>query len=100
MSQFNRRWTITVGNQTYPIFDAEIPAAWQEIAEEKGYDIVARVRDRYHLVLRHDDCGADMVCKAFTLRTCIPMCPNCLEDRRRTLCTAAGVTYLGSERSH
>lgn len=95
MSDFQWRPTITVGGHAYPVFDADIPAAWQEIAEEKGYDIVTRVRDRYHLVLRHEDCGADMVCKAFTLRTSIPICPNCLDIKRRALCTAAGVTYVG-----
>lgn len=95
MSQFNGRWTITIGNQTYSIFDAEIPEAWHEIAEEKGFEIIGRVCDRYHLVLRHNECGAEMVSKVFTLRTTNPLCPTCLEDKRRALCTAAGVTYVG-----
>lgn len=83
------------GDRPYPIYHADIPDRWQQIAAEKGFEIVARVRDRYHLALRHDGCGRDMVSKVFTLRTTNPLCPHCLDDRRRALCEAAGVRYLG-----
>lgn len=86
--------TIIVAGRSYRVYDAEIPEIWQEIALEKGYEIVARVRDRFHLVLRHDLCGAEMISKVYTLRTAEPGCPTCLDEKRRDLCRAAGVTYL------
>ncbi|MTE02093.1 GIY-YIG nuclease family protein [Paracoccus sp. YIM 132242] len=68
---------------------------WQGYAEDKGFEIVARGPDRYHLHLRCERCGGTMICKIFTLRTAQPTCPHCLEARWRALCEAAGVTYLG-----
>ncbi|SDL75899.1 GIY-YIG nuclease family protein [Paracoccus chinensis] len=96
MSHLDLDAVLAVSNQhAYPVYPAAIPDAWQEIAAEKGYDIVGRVRDRYHLVLRHEDCGAEMISRVFVLRTSEPACPTCLDTRRRALCAAAGVSYLG-----
>ena len=95
MSKFSPPPTFSVNHHDYPVFDADIPDIWQEIAEEKGYEITARVRDRFHLVLRHDACGAQMVSKVFTLRTADPICPTCLAATRQDLCRAAGVEFLG-----
>lgn len=87
--------SIIIGNTSYPVHDGLIHPHWQEIAEAKGFQITARVRDKYHLVLRHEACGAEMVAKLFTLREAQPSCPACLQNRRRDLCRAAGVTFLG-----
>ena len=92
---------ITVDGHTYTIFDGPIQPQWQEIAEKKGFVVRGCGRDCYHLILRHVECGRDMLCKIFTLRTCLPTCPHCLDDRRRELCDGAGVTLLGRyERPH
>lgn len=92
---------ITVDGHTYTIFDGPIQPQWQEIAEKKGFEVRGRARDLYHLILRQVECGRDMLCKIFTLRTCLPTCPHCLDDRRRGLCDGAGVTFLGRyERPH
>ncbi len=50
--------TITIADEPMRIYDAEVPPRWEEIALEKGFNIVARVKDRYHLALRCHDCGA------------------------------------------
>lgn len=96
MPDFPQRPTITVGDQTYPIFDCEIPPLWQGVAEEKGFEITARVKDRFHLVLRHDPCGAEMICKVFNLQTAMPVCPTCVAAERARLCREAGVRFLGA----
>lgn len=95
MSHLDLDAAFHVADHPYPFYHAPIPDAWQEIAQEKGYEIVGRVIDRFHLVLRHEDCGAEMVSKVFTLRTAEPACPTCLDARRRELCDAAGVVYAG-----
>lgn len=75
--------------------DAPIPDHWHGYAEDKGFEIVARGPDRYHLHLRCERCGGVMICKIYTLRTAQPICPHCLEARWRALCQDAGVTFLG-----
>lgn len=101
MPDFPARPMITIGDQTYPIFDCQIPLLWQEVAEEKGFEITARVKDRFHLVLRHDACGGEMISKVFNLQTAMPVCPTCVAAARARLCREAGVTFLGaSARSH
>lgn len=91
----SHRPTFTIGEDVHPIFDGPIQPQWQAIAKAKGFEVIARVRDRYHLVLRHEACKRDMVSKIFTLRTTNPLCPQCLDDRRHALCEAAGTMYLG-----
>lgn len=101
MPVFTLHATITIGDHDYPVHDREIPLLWHEFAEEKGFEITGRVRDKNHLVLRHIECGQQMVSKVFTLRSTLPTCPHCLEVKRRDLCRDAGVTWLGaSHRSH
>ncbi|MCQ0971996.1 GIY-YIG nuclease family protein [Paracoccus sp. TK19116] len=101
MPNFTLRPTFSIGGYAYPIYDRDIPDLWHGFAEEKGFEITARVRDKNHLVLRHEICGLEMVTKIFVLRTCVPACPHCLEMERRELCRAADVTYLGrGDRSH
>ena len=101
MPVFTLHATITIGDHDYPVHDREIPPLWHEFAEEKGFEITGRVRDKNHLVLRHIECGQQMVSKVFTLRSTQPTCPHCLEVKRRDLCRDAGVTWLGaSHRSH
>lgn len=95
MSHLDLDAVFSNGDHPHPAYHAPIPDAWQDIAREKGYEIVGRVNDRFHLVLRHEDCGAEMVSKVYTLRTAEPVCPTCLDGRRRALCEAAGVGYAG-----
>lgn len=91
---------MTFGNRRCVIVGGRIHPRWQEIASHKGFDIIARIRDRYHLGLRHHACGRDMISKLYTLRTAAPLCPHCLNDRRRELCDGAGVTFLAPARPH
>lgn len=91
--------TITLGGERCPIHPAPILPDWHEIAARKGFEIVARIRDRYHLALRHEACGGMMAAKLFTLRDATPTCPHCQDLQRRDLCRAAGVTWLGRGRN-
>ena len=92
--------TMTFGNRRCVIAPGPIHPHWQKIAGDKGFDIIARIRDRYHLGLRHHACGRDMIAKLYTLRTAAPLCPHCLNDRRRELCDGAGVTFIAPARPH
>lgn len=64
---------MTFGNRECVIFDGAIHPQWQDSASQKGFDIIARILDRYHPGLRHRACGRDMICNLFTLRTAVPL---------------------------
>lgn len=86
--------TLTISGKTHPVWAQPIPLAWRKIAATKGFDIAARIEDRYHLALRCHDCGGLTRVKAFTLRVCQPICQPCLQARRKATAQAAGLTFL------
>lgn len=83
-----------------PVFAGPIHAAWQASARTKGFEIVARVRDRYHLRLRCQACGGDMVSKLYVVTNNRPLCPQCLAARRQATAKAANVIFLGQDPDH
>lgn len=89
-----------VGEDDHPIYDRDIPEHWHDWATAKGYEIVERVIDKNHLLLRCCACGGRMISKIFVLRTGTPRCPHCLKDRRKRLCLDAGVTFIEANGSH
>ena len=89
------------GNQTIEVrgvnmatFAGVIWPEWRAAAQEKGYDIVARVKDRGHLVLCCHACGARTVVKRFVLMNNEPLCQGCLLDQKLAGAKAAGLIYL------
>ena len=81
-------------------YDAPIPDAWHVIADAKGYDIVGRIKDRYHLLLKCRFCGGEQECKVFTLRTAQPLCRACQEAAYRGTAEEAGLTLLHRDRDN
>lgn len=77
-----------------PPFQGAIRPHWQLMALAKGYEIIGRVQDRYHLHLRCGDCAGTHVSKLFVLMSARPLCPHCLAARRQATAVAAGVTFL------
>lgn len=77
-----------------PPFQGAIRPHWQLMALAKGYEIIGRVQDRYHLHLRCSHCAGTHVSKLFVLMSARPLCPHCLAARRRATAEAAGVTFL------
>ncbi|WP_238394020.1 GIY-YIG nuclease family protein [Rhodovulum sulfidophilum] len=70
---------------------------WQDVAETKGFEITARVDDRYHLMLRCHSCGGAHRSKLHVLMTCQPLCPHCMDARWRKDAEAAGLIWLGRD---
>ena len=86
--------TLVIDGEACPILDQPIPTQWAETAAAKGFDIAARIEDRYHVALRCHDCGGLTRTKAYTLRTNQPICQPCLKARREATAQAAGLTFL------
>lgn len=83
-----------------PPFPGRIHRHWDAAACARGFEIVGRVRDRYHLRLRCQACSGEMVSKLFVVTNSRPLCPHCLAARRSATATAAGVTFLGQDPDH
>ena len=71
-----------------------IHAHWQATANAKGFDIIKRILDRYHLALRCHVCGHVHVSRIYTLMSASPQCPACLLGRLERDARAAGLTHL------
>ena len=80
-----------------PIFPGPVHAHWRTMAAAKGFDLIARIRDRYHLQLCCRNCDGSITAKLFTLMRHQPLCPHCLAARRHAMAAAAGVTFLGAD---
>lgn len=66
--------TTTLTNIGIPVFNMPIPDQWYDLAKSKGFALIARVRDRYHLALACKSCGRVAQHKLYTLRACQPQC--------------------------
>ena len=80
-----------------PAFPGPVHAHWRTMAADKGFDLIARIRDRYHLQRRCRTCGGSFTAKLFTLTRHQPLCPHCLAARRSAVAATAGVTFLGPD---
>lgn len=74
-----------------------IPADWSRIARAKGFRIHSRIRDRHHVALECNACGALTAQKVFTLRTARPACGGCAEGAHVAHARKAGLVLLGRD---
>jgi hypothetical protein len=84
----------TVPAEAWVPYPKPIPLQWHVIAEKKGFSIHSRIRDRFHLCLRCNSCGALTAQKIFTLRTAQPACVACQCKSRQDLAQAAGLEFM------
>ncbi|RDD70151.1 hypothetical protein [Paracoccus versutus] len=73
---------------------------WSDAARAKGFDLIARVRDRLHVALRCQTCSGIHVARHSVVMKAQPLCPHCIETRWRAAATAAGLTWLGRDPDH
>jgi hypothetical protein len=78
----------------HPVIDMPVSPKWAETAAAKGFDIICRARDRYHLVLRCRTCGALNLVKIFTLMSAQPICQVCQTRQWAATAEAAGAFLL------
>ena len=89
--------TLRIGDTEYPVYDAPSPETWVRAANGKGYRIVARVIDRYHVALECLTCETLNLARAFTLLRCQPECKGCQFERRQEEAQSVGLAYLGRD---
>ncbi|SFY44323.1 hypothetical protein SAMN04244548_04931 [Paracoccus pantotrophus] len=81
-------------SEQHAAYPTVIHAHWQETAHAKGFDILRRIRDRYHLTLRCHACGHVHTSRIFTLMSAEPQCPQCKSAQRESHAGAAGLVHL------
>ncbi|EDZ45307.1 hypothetical protein RBY4I_514 [Rhodobacterales bacterium Y4I] len=78
-------------------FPLTIHRHWRAAAEAKGFGILQRVKDRYHLLLSCHSCRRTHASKIFVLMNSQPQCPHCIEARWRDDAAAAGLDWAGRD---
>ncbi|REF73507.1 hypothetical protein [Paracoccus versutus] len=91
---------LSVSDLPLVIYPGKMHAHWAEAARAKGFDLIARVRDRLHVALRCQTCGGVHVARHFVVMNAQPLCPHCIEARWRETALAAGLTWLGRDPDH
>ncbi len=89
--------TVRIGDTEHSVYNAAPPETWVRAAAEKGYCIVGRVIDRYHVALECRICRELNLAKAYTLRKCQPVCKGCQFERRQEEAQSVGLAYLGRD---
>lgn len=82
------------------IHPGKLHVHWTESARAKGFDLIARVQDRFRVALRCQPCGGVHVARHSVVMTAQPLCPHCIESRWRATALAAGLTWLGRDPGH
>ncbi len=87
--------TLMIHGVPEQIMPGALHPQWVEAARAKGFELVARVRNRYNLALRCKTCG-ELVRKAvYVLMTSDrPLCAHCLENAWAKTAEAAGLRLL------
>ncbi len=92
--------TMTIDNFPLPIHTGAIKPDWIRAAQDKGFNIVARVVDRLHLALQCHQCGHMNKTRLFTLMSAQPLCANCVESVWRADAQTAGLELLHRDPTH
>ncbi|OIQ23718.1 MAG: hypothetical protein BM562_18505 [Alphaproteobacteria bacterium MedPE-SWcel] len=76
-------------------YPGPIKAEWTTVARSKGFDLIRRIRDKSHVVLRCHTCSALTAQKLYTLRTAQPACAGCRHRNIVAIAQKAGLEFLG-----
>ncbi|MRX51641.1 GIY-YIG nuclease family protein [Paracoccus sp. S-4012] len=85
--------SIIISGEALPVIDMPIHDHWREAADRRGFDITARVADRYALALTCRQCGKLSRTRLFVLMHHQPRCSHCIEAAWRQEAAAAGLTF-------
>ncbi len=75
-------------------YPGAIKDCWRVLADQKGFRVDRRVRDRLHLALECKICGAHTAHKLHTLRTAQPACLGCQGESRSSKAKQVGFELI------
>jgi len=82
------------------VYPGPIHSHWRDLANDKGFDLVKRIRDKDHIALKCHRCGALTAQKLYTLRAAQPACGACRHALVEANAHEAGLTFLGYHPDH
>ena len=71
-----------------------IPKTWLKFPSSKAFSIVGRFANKNDLLIECTRCGSQQRSKVFTCRSGVPICQNCLKNKRSTIAQRAGVKFV------
>lgn len=71
--------------------------SWHAAAQQKGFDLLGRVLDRYHGVVRCHTCEVISVVRLNVLRDHHPLCHPCIQARRVAAAGVIDAQWLGHD---
>lgn len=92
--------SLSVSDLPLIIHPGPIHEHWTEAARDKGFDLIARVRDRLHVALRCQTCGGVHAARHSVVMSAQPLCPHCIEARWRQTALTAGLTWIGRDQDN
>ncbi|SFY33688.1 hypothetical protein SAMN04244548_03659 [Paracoccus pantotrophus] len=99
-SSHSPRTLFSVSDLPLVIHPGTLHPHWSDAARAKGFDLIARVRDRFRVALRCRTCGGIHVARRFVVMNAQPLCPHCIEARWRETALTACLTWLGRDSAH
>ncbi|WP_323716417.1 hypothetical protein [Paracoccus aminovorans] len=99
-SSHDTRAPLSVSDLPLVIHPGTLHPHWSDAARAKGFDLIARVRDRLHVALRCQTCGWVHAARHSVVMKAQPLCPHCIEARWRATAIAAGLTWLRRDPGH
>lgn len=91
------RFSFVIDGVTYPALDMPLKDSWIKIAKEKGFDLLGRVKDRFHLVTQCHCCETLALIRINVIRDFGALCHACIHNRRAKAAERIGATLLGQD---
>ena len=79
------------------IFKGSSPAHWKHAATQKGFELIGRAKDRLHVVLGCQSCGAATLKRVSVVLGHNPECPHCIQARRAAAARAIGAELIDAD---
>lgn len=86
-----------IDGHAVPIFSKPAPQGWHHAAETKGFHLIARAKDRLHVVLACKACGSATLKRISVVLGHNPKCPHCITARRRAAAAKVGAELVAPD---
>ena len=86
-----------IDHEFLPVFAGKKPKHWRDAAKDKGFDLIGRTLDRYHVVLECNQCGNATRKRISVVLGHNPECGHCIEQRRKAAAESVGAVLLGPD---
>lgn len=88
-----------IGGATHAALKMPCMPNWHAAAQKKGFDLLGRAFDRYHVVVRCHACQADALVRLNVVRDHNPLCHHCIHKRRVAAAAAINAQFLSHDDS-